>query len=315
MPQPERRDRQDRHAGLADEERVLVGPVQRAAVLEDAQPSGRGLLGHPVVEHDHAVRDVLLDAVAGEGAVAPLAGDHRGDPPLLEPAEQAAQLASAGSPCSRTRRTGSRSCRSRPAWRRPRRWPRRGAGTARRGPSPRSPRSRSPPSVDVVDHQLAVGLELGEVEAQRRDVGDRGRRPTPRTPRTRRARRTAVMPRTRNSIASSVLPQPAGPQTSVGRPRGRPPPVTSSRPLMPVGVFGSSASRTGGPSTPLSRSALVPVSTAIARRPLIGRRRADDRSAITVPVRPSHASQASPRFHGESRRALYHSTRSVTHIT
>ena len=39
-------------------------------------------------------------------------------------------------------------------------------------------------------------------------------------------------------MASSVLPQPAGPQTSVGRPRGRPPPVTSSSPLMPVGAFG-----------------------------------------------------------------------------
>ena len=45
-----------------------------------------------VVEHDHAVRDVLLDAVAGEGPVAALAGDDRGDPALLEPAEQPTQL-------------------------------------------------------------------------------------------------------------------------------------------------------------------------------------------------------------------------------
>ena len=37
--------------------------------------------------------------------------------------------------------------------------------------------------------------------------------------------------------ASSVLPQPALPQTSVGRPRGRPPPVISSSPSMPVGHF------------------------------------------------------------------------------
>src|SRR3954471_24163535 len=45
-------------------------------------------------------------------------------------------------------------------------------------------------------------------------------------------------PRSRNSMANSVLPQPALPQTSVGPPRGRPPSVTSSRPSMPVGVFG-----------------------------------------------------------------------------
>src|SRR3954468_10649658 len=39
-------------------------------------------------------------------------------------------------------------------------------------------------------------------------------------------------------MANSVLPQPALPHTSVGRPRGNPPSVTSSRPSMPVGVFG-----------------------------------------------------------------------------
>src|SRR5271156_1853636 len=45
-------------------------------------------------------------------------------------------------------------------------------------------------------------------------------------------------PRMRNSAASSVLPQPAPPQTSVGRPRGSPPPVISSRPWIPVGHLG-----------------------------------------------------------------------------
>src|SRR5579863_7074192 len=45
-------------------------------------------------------------------------------------------------------------------------------------------------------------------------------------------------PRTRNSAPNSVLPHPAPPQTSVGRPRGNPPPVISSRPWMPVGHLG-----------------------------------------------------------------------------
>src|SRR5579859_10370 len=40
-------------------------------------------------------------------------------------------------------------------------------------------------------------------------------------------------------MASKVLPQPALPYTSVVRPFGRPPPVTSSNPSIPVGVFGS----------------------------------------------------------------------------
>src|SRR5438309_4468250 len=48
-----------------------------------------------------------------------------------------------------------------------------------------------------------------------------------------------MAPRTRNSIESRVLPQPALPQTRVGLPRGRPPPVISSRPWIPVGAFGN----------------------------------------------------------------------------
>jgi hypothetical protein len=37
------------------------------------------------------------------------------------------------------------------------------------------------------------------------------------------------------------MPQPAPPHTSVGRPRGNPPPVISSRPWMPVGHLGKQA--------------------------------------------------------------------------
>ena len=62
---------------LVDQERILVGAVRGAAVLDDAQAAGRDLLVDPVVEQDHAVGDVFLEAVAGERAVAPLAGDDR----------------------------------------------------------------------------------------------------------------------------------------------------------------------------------------------------------------------------------------------
>ena len=46
-------------------------------------------------------------------------------------------------------------------------------------------------------------------------------------------------------MAKSVLPLPAPPQTSVGRPRGTPPNVISSRPVMPVGAFDSDCARAG----------------------------------------------------------------------
>src|ERR1022692_1207933 len=48
-----------------------------------------------------------------------------------------------------------------------------------------------------------------------------------------------VAPRTRNSSPNSVFPEPAPPLTRVGRPRGNPPPVISSKPWMPVDAFGS----------------------------------------------------------------------------
>ena len=45
--QSERGDRQHREAALADEEGVFVGAVQRAAVFQDPQAPGGGLLGRP----------------------------------------------------------------------------------------------------------------------------------------------------------------------------------------------------------------------------------------------------------------------------
>ena len=50
------------------------------------------LLAHPVVEQDHSVRHVLVEALSRQGAVASLARDHRRHALLLEPAKQATQL-------------------------------------------------------------------------------------------------------------------------------------------------------------------------------------------------------------------------------
>ena len=97
----------------------------------------------------------------------------------------------------------------------------------------------APLDVDEVHQQLVLLGQILQVEPEGADVlGEllggllEGSRTTPGSP-------NSVAPRTRNSIASSVLPQPAPPQTSVGRPRGSPPPVISSSPWMPVAALGS----------------------------------------------------------------------------
>ena len=71
MIQSQRGDRQHRDAPLVDDERVLVGAVGGAAVLDHAQPPRRDLLVHPMVQQDHAVGDVLFDALARELASLP----------------------------------------------------------------------------------------------------------------------------------------------------------------------------------------------------------------------------------------------------
>ena len=91
--QPDGGDRHDDEAALGDQERVLVGPVERAPVFHDPEPSGRDLVVDPVVEDDHAVRDVLLDPELGQVAqLAALAADHHRQAAVLEPAEQPIEL-------------------------------------------------------------------------------------------------------------------------------------------------------------------------------------------------------------------------------
>src|SRR5262249_15428838 len=88
----ERRDREHADPVFVDEERILVRPMDRATALDDAQASRGNLVDDAMVEQDDAVRDVLFEVVARQGALAALARDDRGDPLLLEPAEQAPQL-------------------------------------------------------------------------------------------------------------------------------------------------------------------------------------------------------------------------------
>ena len=90
--EPQGGDGQDGEAGVVDEEGVLVRAVGGAAVLDDPQPSRGDLTRDPVVEEDHAIRDVFLESLPGEGAGAALRRDDGRHVPGLQPAEEAAQL-------------------------------------------------------------------------------------------------------------------------------------------------------------------------------------------------------------------------------
>ena len=66
--------------------------MQRSPVFDDAQPPGGELVYDAVIEQDHAIRDVFLEAVAGKRAIAALAGDDGRDTLVFHPVEQATQL-------------------------------------------------------------------------------------------------------------------------------------------------------------------------------------------------------------------------------
>ncbi len=169
--QAERGDRLYRDALLPDQEGILIGPVQRAAVLEDAKPSDRCLLGDHVIEDDDAVRDVLLDSVACQHSLAALGGDHGGDAAVLEPQEQPLQLGA--------QLAGVREC-SEQRLDRVDRHPLCPHGVYCCAKTDEQPIEvpvagldhLGRDHVDVVDHELAVGFEPRQVEAQRGHVGD-----------------------------------------------------------------------------------------------------------------------------------------------
>jgi hypothetical protein len=124
-----------------------------------------------VVEHDDAVRDVLLDARARQLAVPALAGDHRGHAAVLQPAEQAPQLSAQHPGVLQRSEQGLDRVDDHAL----------GTDLVDRGPKAQEQPVEvpvaglldlRPHNADVVDHELTAGLELGEVEAQRSDVRD-----------------------------------------------------------------------------------------------------------------------------------------------
>ena len=93
MIQRQRGDRQHADTLFADEKGKLIGAVQCSAIFHHAQMPGGDLVVDPVVEHDDAVGDIFLQAVAREGLAPALGGDDGGYTLVLEPAEEPAQFA------------------------------------------------------------------------------------------------------------------------------------------------------------------------------------------------------------------------------
>jgi len=62
----------DGDAVLIDQERVLIGSVDGAAVLHHPQTARGNLAVHPMIEQDDTIRNVFLQALPGELAIASL---------------------------------------------------------------------------------------------------------------------------------------------------------------------------------------------------------------------------------------------------
>ncbi len=75
MPQSKRSDGHHGDPLLVNQEGKLIGVVCGATVFDDADSSGRDLLGYPVVKKNDAVGNVFLQAVTRECFFSLLAGD------------------------------------------------------------------------------------------------------------------------------------------------------------------------------------------------------------------------------------------------
>ena len=160
------------------------------------------------------------------------------------------------------RRTALRACPAPRAWRRWNRSRDPAGRTALPGHTRRSPRSRcarcgrSRRAASSAADQAARDRSRAMRRSASSSAVSSKAMNTPGSPNCARRARGIPWP-------SSVLPQPAPPQTSVGRPRGSPPPVISSSPWMPLLALGN-AETIGTPYPLFDRpfALRLPVSTA-----------------------------------------------------
>ena len=67
-------------------------PCRAAAIFDNPDAAGRHLIDHPVIERDHAIGDIFLQAIASQQPITALAGDDDRHALVLEPAKESAQF-------------------------------------------------------------------------------------------------------------------------------------------------------------------------------------------------------------------------------
>ena len=219
LGEAERRHRQHGEAVAVDQEGIFIGAMGRAAIFDHPQPPRGGLLDDAVIEHDHAIRDIFLDAIARRGpVVAALGGDDHRQVALLEPGEQAAQFRADDGDIGDAGEQGVDAVEHDAP----------GVHLLDRMGQAHEQALEIifagfldlvPVEMDMIHGDQAAFFEIGQIKAERDAHWRPDRRSARRRRRTRPVHCARVAPLTRKVVASRVLPQPAPPQTSVGRPR------------------------------------------------------------------------------------------------
>jgi len=66
--------------------------VQASAIFDNADAAGGHLIDHTMIERDHAIRDIFLQAKARQHAITALAGDDDRHAFFLKPTKEPAKL-------------------------------------------------------------------------------------------------------------------------------------------------------------------------------------------------------------------------------
>src|SRR5579863_3261324 len=81
-------DRQNRQTRLVDQKRVFIGSVLCPSVLDDTQAAGGNLIVGSVIQQNHAVGNILLQAMPRQSPVSSLSRYDGCEPAILEPPKQ-----------------------------------------------------------------------------------------------------------------------------------------------------------------------------------------------------------------------------------
>ncbi len=103
MVQGHGRTGQHGETALINQEGDLIGDVRCPAIFHHPHPPGGKLVGNPMIQKDHAIRYIFFQPVPRKVSVTLLGGHNRGQPAVLQPPEQPANLRAQYSGVSKSR--------------------------------------------------------------------------------------------------------------------------------------------------------------------------------------------------------------------